>query len=280
MCLALLALAVSVSAQSAPPSFQVASIKANNEHPPRRIARPLPAGYTAENASLKMLITNAYSLQSFQLIGGPAWMEADGYDITAKSDTAIDRATALQMLQVLLAERFALKVHRETKELPVYELTIAKGGPKLPPSKEGSCIAAPANGGPMPPPGPGQPPALRCGNALIGFSGTVAGGKLKMADLVRTLANIMGRPVVDHTGFTDEFDLKLSFSPDQATEGMAMPVGMATPPGVAPGSMPPSDSDRPSIFAALQEQLGLKLSSAKGPVEVLVVDHVERPSAN
>ena len=110
---------------------------------------------------------------------------------------------------------------------------------------------------------------------MIGFSGTLNAGKIAMADFTQGLATIMGRPILDRTGFTAQFDVHLSFLPDQAA------VGLAPPPGLAPPTVPPpSDPDRPSIFAALQEQLGLRLTSAKGPVEVLVIDHVERPSGN
>jgi uncharacterized protein (TIGR03435 family) len=176
-------------------------------------------------------------------------------------------------LQSLLADRFALKVHRETKELPIYELTAAKSGLKLPPFKEGSCVEV-AEGAPLALRPPGSNPVIPCGRPLIGFSGTLNAAKITMADLTQGLATIMGRPVVDRTGFTGPFDVHLSFLPEAAA-GLVPPPGMA-----APSILPTFDPDRPSIFAALQEQLGLRLASTKGPVEVLVIDHVERPSEN
>jgi uncharacterized protein (TIGR03435 family) len=263
---------------SAHPAFQVASIKQNTANPQRRGVRVLPGGQlSAENATLQLLILNAYTVQRFQLMGGPSWVESDGYDVVAKPEAPVDRNQALLMLQTLLADRFSLKVHRETKDVPVYELTAAKGGLKLPPPVEGSCVTVADGAPPAPlaPPQPGSRPVIPCGRPIIGFSGMLNAGKITMADLAQGLASIMGRPVLDRTGFTGQFDVHLTFAPDQAA------VGLAPPPGLAPPSVaPPSDSDRPSIFAALQEQLGLRLASAKGPAEVLVIDHVERPSEN
>jgi uncharacterized protein (TIGR03435 family) len=166
-----------------------------------------------------------------------------------------------------------LKIHRETRELPVYELVAAKNGLKLPPPKEGGCVSL-ADGAPMSPPARGSAPMLPCGRPLIGFSGMLNAAQIAMPDFTQGLAMIMGRPVLDHTGFTGKFDVHLSFQPDQAAVGLAPPPGLPAPPA------PPADPDRPSIFAALQEQLGLRLVSTKGPVEVLVIDHVERPSEN
>jgi uncharacterized protein (TIGR03435 family) len=257
------------------PAFQVASIKANKDNPPRRGLRTPPGGQlTAENATVEILILNAYSVQRFQVVGVPSWAESEGYDIAAKPDAPTDRKTTLLMLQSLLADRFALKVHRETRELPVYELVAAKNGLKLPPPKEGACVSL-ADGTPMPPPARGSAPLLPCGRPLIGFSGMLNAAEIAMPEFAQGLATIMGRPVLDHTGFTGKFDVHLSFQPEQGALGLAPPPGLPPPP-----TPPPSDPDRPSIFAALQEQLGLRLVATKGPVEVLVVDHVERPSEN
>jgi uncharacterized protein (TIGR03435 family) len=256
------------------PSFQVASIKQNTANPPRRGVRTPPGGQlVAENATLQLLILNAYSLQRFQIIGDPSWAETDGYDIVAKAETATDRKGTLLMLQTLLAERFALRVHMETRELPVYELVAAKSGLKLPPPKEDGCITV-TEGMPLPPPGP--TPVMPCGRPLIGFSGTLNASKITMADFAQGLATIMGRPVLNHTAFTGQFGFHLSFTPEQGAAGLAPPPGL--PPSTGVPSAP--DPDRPSIFAALQEQLGLRLVSTKGPVEVLVIDHVQRPSEN
>ncbi len=277
----LLAAAYGMFGQTAErPAFQAASIKPNTAANPRgRIVRPQPGGrLTSENAPLLMLIQNAYSVQAFQVVGGPDWTNTAGYDIEAKPEGAVDRPQMWLMVQSLLADRFKLALHRETRELPLYALTTGKNGFKPPAPKEGVCISL----APDAPPGPVLPPPgslARCGQVRISLSPaglTMEGGKVQMAELIRMLAAAMGRPVLDRTGFTGEFDVHLSFTPDQSTMGLP---GAGGPRDVG-GPQLSTDPDRPTIFAALQEQLGLKLVTAKGPVEVLVIDHVERPTEN
>jgi uncharacterized protein (TIGR03435 family) len=176
------------------------------------------------------------------------------------------------MLQMLLADRFKLTLHRETRELPAYDLNAAKGGPRLPAPKDVGCVSFP----------PGTPPRHVPGKVDCGYvSGSfgfepgllhIKGSKVHMADLIRELASILDRPVLDETGFTGEFDLDLSFTPDETLVGF--------PVSGPDGSRPPTAPNSPNIFAALEEQLGLKLVPAKAPVEVLVIDHAERPTAN
>jgi uncharacterized protein (TIGR03435 family) len=173
------------------------------------------------------------------------------------------------MMQALLADRFHLTAHRETRNLPVYTLNVAKSGLKLQPLKEGSCVAF-NPGAPIVPPTPDQLPA--CGIARFWISiptVRMQGGKVNMAELARSFSNLLGVTVIDRTGFTGTFDVHLEFGFDDALEGLPHP-----------GPMPPADNGAPSIFSAIQEQLGLKLESGKGPVEVLVIDHVERPAQN
>jgi uncharacterized protein (TIGR03435 family) len=160
------------------------------------------------------------------------------------------------MLQSLLEERFKLMAHRETRNLPIYVLQPAKSGLKLPPPKEGSCV--------------GQ----RCGTPAISITtqGTrIFGSQISMAAFARMLSVAFARPVIDKTGFTGTFDADVSFLPDQATSGL---------PNIVPGLLPLPDPNAVTIFTALQEQLGLKLDSNKGPVEVLVIDSAQRPSVN
>ena len=263
----LAAAAFGVYAQETPrPQFAAASVKPNTDNPPNRMQRPMPGGrYSARNANLLMIILTAYGIQKYQLIGGPTWMESEGFDIEAKADSNVNQAQLLLMLQSLLADRFKLAVHRETKELPVYDLTAAKGTFDPPPPDEHGCE-------PLDPTAPPHPGPIPCGFPRIGMSGSLDAGKMTMAQLVYTLAMIVGRPVIDQTGFKGTFDLHLKFAPDQAARGL--PGGGLS---AAPADPDPS---RPNIMEALREQLGLKLTSSKGPVEVLVIDHAERPSAN
>jgi uncharacterized protein (TIGR03435 family) len=177
------------------------------------------------------------------------------------------------MLQSLLEDRFQLKTHRETKELPVLTLVSNRGGFKLPAPRDGVCVDSPADaaaewagGGRMAAPGELPPAKGRCGSAIVSVA-QIRGGKIAMSELVRALSMVLGRSVIDKTGFTALFDVQLDFVPDETTPAMPPP-----PPG--------SGISGVSIAQALQEQLGLRLEPAKGPVELIVVDQAERPSPN
>lgn len=267
-------------AQSAqPPAFQVASIKRNTDTAFRGMgARALPGGrLVTQNAPVMMLIQNAYTVQAYQVVGGPAWINSDGYDIEAKPEGSVDRKQMWLMLQTLLADRFKLVLHHDTRELPVYALTVTKSGLKHLPSKDGGCVPLSSDAAAPPPPAPGQPGP--CGHVAVMGSPSglrMEGSKVPMAELIRTLAMVLGRPVLDKTEFTTELEVRLDFTPDETTAGLPGAGG----PGDPGGPPPSTDPSRPSISAALQEQLGLKLAPAKGPVEVLVIDRVERPTAN
>lgn len=194
--------------------------------------------------------------------GGPAWIHSDRYQINAKAEgtpSQIEMRGA--MLRTLLEDRFRLKIHHETREVPVYALTVAKGGGTLQPSGEGSCIA-PDFTTPLE---PGQKP---CGVPLTGIKGPNLTTEMvaSLDAFSKVLGVTVGRPVIDKTGITGIFDLRLEFAIDEATPGIH-PALSDEPPG-------------PSIFTALQQQLGLKLVSAKGPGEFLIIDHVEKPSEN
>jgi uncharacterized protein (TIGR03435 family) len=173
------------------------------------------------------------------------------------------------MLQALLADRFRLTLHRETRELPVYDLMAKKSGLKLPPPKEVNCVSFPPGTAPRRVAG-----SVDCGYAPLLLSSTglrMNGRKLHMADLVRELAITLGRPVLDKTGFTGEFDLNLNYTDEALTKS---PVS-----AVPDGNRLPNEPNLSLVFAAVGE-LGLKLEPANGPVEVLVVNHAERPTAN
>jgi uncharacterized protein (TIGR03435 family) len=219
------------------------------------------------------MIRNAYQLQEYQIVGGPDWINDDRFDVTAKaanSDTP--PLQLLAMVQTLLADRFKLRVHRETREVPVYALVMARDDRRLGPRLQKAAadcdalLAALGRGGAPPPPTPAgeRPP---CGIRQVPGR-MMAGGSL-LSDVGRNLAPSTGRLVIDRTGLTGRFDLDLEWTPD------SMPT--PPPPGAPPSVLPPPPADGPSLFAAIQEQLGLKLEATRGPVEVLVIDSAERP---
>jgi uncharacterized protein (TIGR03435 family) len=274
-------------AQSAThPIFEVASIKrgASGVGPmdgPMGVSYKRGGRMIAMNAPLRLLIQFAYAvhgsphsqpLRASQVVRGPAWIDSEGYDIEAKPEANTDQQHAWLMMQSLLADRFRLTLHRETRELPVYDLTARSSGIKLPAAKEANCVSFQPGMTPRSIPG-----SVDCGYAPLMVSPTglrMGGRKLHMADLVRELAMTVGRPVMDKTGFTGEFDLNLNYTDDALTKS---PFSAA--PDDPIGNRLPAEPNLSIVFSAMQ-QLGLKLEPAKGPVEVLVVDHAERPTAN
>ena len=226
-----------------------------------------PDGFSAWFITLQQMIAVAYGVERFQISGGPGWLPSERFDIEAKMDAAtVDALGKLsqdqrvlarqQMLQALLADRFQLTVNRETNQLTIYKLVIAKGGSKL---QEAQPDGAHPGAGSM------------RGSVL---SGEVAAQAVPIARLARDLTQMLGHPVLDKTELKGVYDFKLQFTPDDRLQ---------PPSGLAPDQrlpVPPADSNVPSLFDALQEQLGLKLEPGKGPVEVIAVDRVEKPSAN
>jgi uncharacterized protein (TIGR03435 family) len=262
------------TASGAAPSFEVASIKLN-----RSVGRGSSFGFPsnrfiATNVTTKMLIALAYSIDRFNvwpqddwLSGGPAWLSADRYDVQAKVDDAtvqkLDALVADQrpdymksMLRSLLAERFNLKVSREVRDLPVYALVVAKGGPKL--------VLSLA-------------PDKKQGDHVMTSGGLIECIGMPTAVLADTLSRELHRKVIDQTGLGGKYDFELRWTPDQSS--VAAPI---RPDGLGPETDSPTSSvgSGASIFTALQEQLGLKLESTKGPVDVVVINHIERPSEN
>ncbi len=261
------------------PAFQTVSIKQNASAWNDRFEHSMGVAYrtggrlVTQDASLLLLIQFTYGnhenhalpLLASQVIGGPPWMNSIGYDIEAKPASAADPARMWRMTQTLLADRFKLALHRETRELPVYVLRAAKGSMRLPAAKDVECVSFP----------PGTPPQPVPGKVDCGYvagpggraGGLLEGSKVHMADLIRELGFVMERPVLDRTGFRNDFDLKLSFAADEATEGLRDWLARRQS----------ETNNKPNIFAALEQQLGLKLTADKAPVEVLVVDHAEKP---
>jgi bla regulator protein BlaR1 len=259
--------------------YEVASIKPNNSGANMVRLMFSPDGLTATNGTLQMFINAAYRVDDNQISGGPSWLKSDHYDIEAKMDSATAdalnklgedqaRLERQRMLQVLLADRFKLTTHRETRELPIYALVIAKNGPKFQEAKPGDTYPNGIKG-----------PDGRAGAGMIFMTGrgSVTGQGIPISDLVRFLSRQLGRKVEDKTGLTGKYDLALQWTPDENQGAMFKGPG-PEPPGTA--GPPPPDPSGPSIFTALEEKLGLKLESQKGPVEILIIDHAERPSEN
>jgi uncharacterized protein (TIGR03435 family) len=264
------------------PTFDVASVKTNTSGAGMIMIGPPTGGrFRATNATLKILVGLAYKMQNFAISGGPGWIDSEHYDIEAKAtDPNLTIDQMRPMLQALLEERFQLKIHTEKKDVPVYALLSGKNGVKLPAAKEGGCVVFDAKN-PPPPPAPGRggagapvnlgPPP--CGGLMIGpFQ--MQGGNISMTQFVGGLSNLLGRPVLDKTGLTGTFDLHLEYSP----EGLAMGRGGMPMPPPPPGAAP--DTSSPTIFTAVQEQLGLRLESQKAPDDTLVIDHAEKATEN
>ena len=234
---------------SAPPAFDVASIRPSIDPPGSVSGISESKGWiSAKNVTLKRCVRGAYNIPEPQILGGPKWADEDRYSIEAKAAVPAGGSELMRMLQALLADRFKLVLHREQRTIPGYRLVLGKGGLKAQASA---------------PNGPSTGHSQR---------GRIDAEGCTLAQLALKLAEVLRRPVVDATGSTGRFDFKLEWTPEDVR---------AKPPSGDPGAgaAPESDSG-PSIFAALQEQLGLKLESGKVPAEVLVIDSAEKPAAN
>ncbi len=234
-------------AQVPVPSFEVASIKPTAPGERDRFARFLPGGnLSVTNMSVQQLMVTAFRIQPFQISGAPAWLNSESYDITAKGEEGATQNQIPEMLQSLLADRFGLRFHRETKEMGVYALLVAKAGkatPGLTESREGSCMVRdPTVPAPLPP--PGQPLRLFCGS----FIGSSRGGlnlldakAVSISQLIPMLSGTLGRAVIEKTGLTAKYDVHFEWTPDQGQTAQNQ-------------SLSPDVTAGPSIFTALQEQ--------------------------
>jgi bla regulator protein blaR1 len=256
------------SSDAASPRFEVASIKVSKDPAPGGNIEVTAGRFRGKDLALQWLILTAYRIKSGNLSGDlPNWTISERYDVDAKTEDASSEDRILLALQTLLQDRFKLRLHREMKEQPVYFLTIGKNGIKMPP---GSCV-------PVKKDFPNE-----CwsqgGDGLIhtldwrGVSMSDPAG-IAYRSLAAQLSSIVKRPVIDKTGLTGTFDVHLRWARDPEPTGIRPPDDSAAP-------TPSPEPAGPSIFDAMQEQLGLKLESGRGPVEYLIVDHVERPSAN
>jgi uncharacterized protein (TIGR03435 family) len=268
-----IAMPLTVQAQtSAQAAFEVASVKTA---PPMNSGgfrmgigggpgSPTPGTITADHMPLRNLIMQAYGVKTFQ-IEGPAWLNDTYFDVVAKVPEGATKEQVPGMWRALLEERFKLTLHRETRELPVYALQVGKGGPKLdeaapePPAEQASdshgfTVSAAA------------PAGARGGNSMTftraGAPGKaqMSGTRLRMASFADMLGRNLDRPVVDETGLTGQYKIKLEWQRDEAR----------------PAAGDTEVSDLPDIFGAVQQQLGLKLQAKKANVEILVIDHIEK----
>ena len=232
-----LLLAAQTPGTASRPAFEVASVKPTQGQPLNSgFRRGSPGVLNATNVSVRFLVEYAYGVRDDQVSGGPSWLDTDRFEIVAKPPEGADTSEASKRLrtQSLLADRFHVVLHRQTRELPVFVLTVAKNGPK------------------------GLHESIAAKSDFVNNGHHLNCQRLSMAAFARDfLANQTGRSVTDKTGIAGEFDFTLDWAPDDA----------------------PSDTS-PTLFVALQEQLGLKLEQQRGPVEVLIIDRAEHPAAN
>ena len=258
-----------------------------------------PTRFTSTNMSLSNLIVLAYDIRPYQL-SGPDWLNSARFDVAAKIPEGATKEQFRIMMQNMLAERFKLVIHREKKELPIFELVVGKGGPKFKESED-QADAVPGAAPPLPPPsvhkmgsdGFPEMPAGRTMMMMMPGRARMSAYKDTMEALATRLSMQAGRPVTDGTGLKKKYDYTLTFAPDGggmgpgmmgAGGGMAM-VGHAAVPAGGPGGGPMAGNadaeSLPTLATALQEQLGLKLEAKKGPVDIVVVDKVEKvPTEN
>jgi uncharacterized protein (TIGR03435 family) len=260
-------------------SFEVATIKVNKSGELRQFIQRQPGGrVTVTNMPVRALVTFAYQLAQFQLVGGPSWMTTDRFDMIAKLEGNPEFGPPgsgpdpiMRAMQKLLADRFQLKVHRESRDMDIYALIMAKpgGSPSAGLKKSDIDCAEMARArrgqppqGPPPIPTGGGP--IPC--SIMGSPGMIRFGGFPISQITTMLGGMTGRMVVDRTGLTGNWEFVLTFAAEQRGQ---------PPPGV---DLPPVDPGAPSIFTALQEQLGLKLEATKGPVDVTVIDGIEHPT--
>jgi uncharacterized protein (TIGR03435 family) len=267
--LATLAAVVAHSQEPSPPEFEVASIKRNTSGTFGSGPSVLPNGDVRfVNVSAKFFIFRAYPVETTppEVIGAPSWTDSERYDLIAKGKPGATAAEQQQMWRALLADRMKLAAHYETRERPSYNLVLARSDRKLGTGLKPSTLDCTQSAQPASPP-PGTDPRTfalnRCHSFWIERDGTMLSGGVAITDLARMIAPTVGRPVIDQTGLEGLFAVSLRYQ--------------RIPPRA---DAPPSPDDPPSVFTAVQEQLGLKLEPDKTQAQVLVIDRIERPSEN
>lgn len=248
VCIGALILCACITGQT-PATFEAASVKVNTSGlPTGNLAGTDRFTFSARNLTLKRLVTIAWQARDYQLSGGPSWADTERFDVVAKSSREVESDQMMQMLQMLLENRFRLVVHRETRTLPIYALVAAKSGLKL--------RAGPCNEG-----------GTSCGPVRIFANGME--GQTSIPLFTWMLSDFLGRQVVDETTFEGNFDVHLKWTPDGSTPGNR-----------SGDSLPATAGTDPSFFTALEEQLGLRLESRRGPVDTLTIERAEKPTEN
>jgi uncharacterized protein (TIGR03435 family) len=238
--------AITARAQNARPEFEVASVKPNLSGSTSATNGNVRGNrFSSTNVTISQLVRVAYGIQEFQIAGQPGWFDADRFDVEARAAQDLKPEDWPPMLQLLLADRFKFAFHRERRDAQTLVLVVAKNGAKLTRADSSKCD-------------PDQPNT--CGNFRASPT-EIIGERVSMTQFATRLSRSIGRIVTDNTGLTGIFDLKLEWTREDAFNE-------------------PGASASPAIFAALQDQLGLRLESKKEPVETLVIDHVEKPSDN
>lgn len=237
-----------------PPRYEVASIKPNTDDDLRFTFRIEPDGTVAATGiTLRRLMMTAYNVQGFRIVGGPGWVASRRWDLQAKHDGVTSPDQIRQMLRTLLEERFQLRSHSESRKLPLYELIVDRKGAKL----------------------------RAAGNSQTEPTIQVAAGSIRLtnatpATFASQLSYALGQPVINKTNLSGRYDFNLEWTPEPGEDGGPTTAGL--PPGTRED--PASTPDGPSIFTAIREQLGLRLQSGRGPVEVVAIDGVQMPTAN
>ncbi len=237
-----------------PPKYEVSTVKPNSGSDFHYAFRIEPDGTLyARGITLRRLMMTAYDAQGFRFVGGPAWVSDMRWDVQAKPSRPAADKQLRTMLRALLEDRFQLRVHSEMRNMPVYELTVGPKGPKLR-TVDGSKIKS----------------DIRTGNGLIRFT------RATVATFASQLSYALARPVIDKTGISGEFSFDLEWTPVLGEDGG--PTSSGLPSGTP--EQPAPTTDGPSIFTAIEEQLGLRLKSGRGPGPVVVIDSAQMPSAN
>jgi uncharacterized protein (TIGR03435 family) len=253
------------------PAFDVISIRPRTADAPPGTIPNAPDRFVRPNVSVAQLIEFAYEIRDFQIIGGPGWLRSDRFEVSAKAESAAAQPQMRLMVQRLLADRFALRVHRETREMDTYALVAARRdgrlGEKMRPS-ERDCGPIIDAGNPRPRAGEALPPCAWFVALMNGFARLRLTG-IRVARFAAVLEPMAARKIVDRSALDGTYDIELDFLPDPGLLGLPVPNAAAL-----------QQSDIPPLATAVQDQLGLKLESERAPVEVILIDEVQPPIPN